>query len=128
SYPDLETIRKTRQQMGERPVILLSTATNPMVFSDIEPDVDAILVDFGVQVEALMEMVSGTSEPSGLLPMQMPRDMVTVEKQLEDVPHDMVPYTDTEGNTYDFTFGLNWEGVIRDGRVEKYERNPKNEN
>jgi beta-glucosidase len=113
--------------MGERPVILLTTVTNPMVFSDIEPDVDAIIAEFGVQVEALMEMVSGTSEPSGLLPMQMPRDMVTVEMQLEDVPHDMVPYTDTEGNTYDFTFGLNWTGVIRDGRVEKYERNPENQ-
>jgi beta-glucosidase len=123
SFPDLETLRKTRKAMGEKPVILVVSVTNPMVFSDIEPSVDAILTDFGVQVEALMEMVSGTSQPSGLLPMQMPENMATVEKQLEDVPHDMVPYTDTEGNTYDFAFGLNWEGVIRDGRVEKYGRN-----
>ena len=79
-----------------------------MVFKEIEPSVDAIFTEFGVQVEALMEIVSGTSEPSGLLPMQMPENMATVEKQLEDVPHDMVPYVDTEGNTYDFAFGLNW--------------------
>ena len=120
SYPDLKTIRQTREAMGDKPVLLMVTVTNPMVFKEIEPSVDAILAEFGVQVEALMEIVSGTSEPSGLLPMQMPENMATVEKQLEDVPHDMVPYVDTEGNTYDFAFGLNWEGVIRDERVLKY--------
>lgn len=123
SFPDLETLFQTRKAMGDKPVILVVTVTNPMVFSDIEPSVDAILTDFGVQVEALMEMVSGTSEPSGLLPMQMPENMATVEKQLEDVPHDMIPYVDAEGNVYDFAFGLNWDGVIQDERVAKYGRN-----
>ena len=122
SYPDLETIRQTREAMGDKPVLLMVTVTNPMVFKEIEPSVDAILAEFGVQVEALMEIVSGTSEPSGLLPMQMPENMATVEKQLEDVPHDMIPYVDMEGNTYDFAFGLNWEGVIMDERVLKYGR------
>lgn len=42
----------------------------------------------------------------------------TVEQQHEDVPRDMVCYTDSEGNTYDFAFGLDWKGVIRDARVE----------
>ena len=123
SFPDLETLFQTRKAMGDKPVILVVTVTNPIVFSDIEPSVDAILTDFGVQVEALMEMVSGTSEPSGLLPMQMPENMATVEKQLEDVPHDMIPYVDAEGNVYDFAFGLNWDGVIQDERVAKYGRN-----
>jgi beta-glucosidase len=27
---------------------------------------------------------------------------------------------DTEGNVYDFAFGLNWSGVINDDRVKKY--------
>ena len=27
---------------------------------------------------------------------------------------------DADGNTYDFTFGLNWSGVIDDERVAKY--------
>lgn len=120
SYPDLQTIRDTRREMGDKPVILVVSITNPMVFSDIEPNVDAILGEFGVQVDALMEIVSGIYEPSGLLPMQMPANMETVESQMEDVPHDMVPYTDAQGNTYDFAFGLNWDGVIRDERVARY--------
>lgn len=67
-----------------------------------------------------MEIISGATEPSGLLPLQMPADMKTVEEQNEDVPFDMTCYTDSEGNTYDFSFGLNWNGVIKDTRTEKY--------
>jgi beta-glucosidase len=67
-----------------------------------------------------MEIISGKAEPSALLPFQMPADMVTVEKQFEDVPRDMIPYTDSEGNVYDFAYGLNWAGIINDSRVEKY--------
>ncbi len=46
--------------------------------------------------------------------------MLTVEKQFEDVPFDMTPYKDSIGNTYDFAFGMNWNGVIEDERVEMY--------
>lgn len=46
--------------------------------------------------------------------------METVEEQCEDVPCDMRPYVDSEGNAYDFAFGLNWSGVIRDERVRRY--------
>ena len=30
-------------------------------------------------------------------------------------------HVDTEGNAYDFAFGLNWSGVIEDERVTKYQ-------
>ncbi|WP_158614837.1 MULTISPECIES: hypothetical protein [Flavobacterium] len=46
--------------------------------------------------------------------------MTTVEKQLEDVPLDMIPYTDASGNVNDFGFGLNWKGVINNARTAKY--------
>jgi beta-glucosidase len=29
-------------------------------------------------------------------------------------------YTDTDGHTYDFAFGMNWNGIIHDARVKKY--------
>ncbi len=70
--------------------------------------------------KAIMDMISGKEEPSVLLPFQMPADTQTVKKQFEDVPRDMTPYKDMEGNSYDFAFGLNWKGVINDDRVEKY--------
>jgi beta-glucosidase len=46
--------------------------------------------------------------------------MKTVELQFEDVPFDMNCYRDSEGNTYDFGFGLNWSGKIADGRAGLY--------
>jgi beta-glucosidase len=120
SFPDLKTIDDTRKAMGNKPIILVVSASNPMVFTDIESKVDGILIEFGVSNSAVLDIVSGAVEPSGLLPLQMPIDMATVEKQLEDVPNDMIPYIDSLGNTYDFAYGLNWKGVIKDKRVEKY--------
>jgi beta-glucosidase len=46
--------------------------------------------------------------------------MKTVEEQSEDVPRDMKCYFDSDGNNYDFGFGLNWKGVINDERAAKY--------
>lgn len=120
SYPDLNTIVDTKKVMNGKPVVVAITVSNPMVFGEFEKEVDAIVGEFGVQIEALLDIVSGKTEPSGLLPLQMPMDMTTVEKQLEDVPHDMIPYRDSNGNVYDFGFGLNWKGVIKDARTEKY--------
>ena len=74
-----------------------------------------------IQDQAVLDVISGKVEPSGLLPHQMPANMATVEKQMEDVPFDMEVYTDGEGNSYDFGFGLNWSGVIQDERTERYQ-------
>ena len=117
---DMRMVNETRAKMGKKPVVVLVDVSNPMVFSEIEKNASAILVHFGVQDQALMDIITGMSEPSGLLPFQMPADMKTVEEQLEDVPRDMKCYTDTDGNMYDFGFGLNWQGIINDGRAAKY--------
>lgn len=106
------------------PVITVIHALSPMIFSEIEPLTDAILVGYGVSDAAYFDIVTGKVEPSGLLPMQQPRDMETVENQDEDVPRDMIPYTDGFGNAYDFAFGLNWRGVINDSRTAKYKVPP----
>jgi len=91
-----------------------------MIFSEIEKNSSAIIVHFGVQDQAIMDIITGGAEPSGLLPFQMPADMKTVEEQFEDVPRDMNCYVDSNGNKYDFGFGLNWKGIISDERIGKY--------
>ena len=116
----LDLILKTRRQMGSKPVIVQVDANRPMVMSEFEGVADAILFGFSVQKQAVLDILSGKAEPSGLLPMQLPADMQTVEEQLEDVTRDMRCHVDSEGNTYDFAFGMNWKGVINDARTEKY--------
>lgn len=117
---DLHTIMTTRKQMGNKPVVVIVNVFRPLVFKEFEPYADAILLRFNINEQPAMDVISGKYEPSGLLPLQMPADMETVERQNEDVPFDMVCYKDEVGNTYDFGFGLNWNGVIRDKRTEKY--------
>lgn len=117
---DMDLVNDTKAKMGDKPVIVSVKVSKPMVFAEIEPNASSILVHMGVQDQALMEIITGAAEPSALLPFQMPADMLTVETQFEDVPRDMKPYTDADGNTYDFAYGLNWNGIINDARVKKY--------
>jgi beta-glucosidase len=118
---DLQSILDTRKVMGRKPVIVVVNASSPMVFNEFETEVDGILISFGVQHQAILEVLTGR-EPSGLLPVTMPASMDVVETQLEDVPHDMQPHRDSEGNLYKFGFGMNWKGVIKDSRTAKYIR------
>ena len=117
---DLAAIKDTVTLMGEKPVVVCVNAFKAMVVSEFEPDVAAIFMGFGTKGSEFLNVISGKVEPSGLLPMQMPASMDTVEAQLEDVPRDMECHVDTEGNEYDFGYGLNWSGVISDARTEKY--------
>ncbi|MDR1117423.1 MAG: glycoside hydrolase family 3 protein [Oscillospiraceae bacterium] len=118
---DLDTLIRVKKEMGDKPVIVVLQLSNPVVPAEFEPFADAIVTTFsGVTSDAVLMTLTGRNEPSALLPFQMPKDMLTVEMQLEDIGRDMLCYTDACGNTYDFAFGMNWSGVIEDDRVEKY--------
>ncbi len=117
-------------------VVVAVKTDNPFIPAELDKVADTILLyfdnnmyhtDIGTDTniqKALYSVVAGQFEPSGLLPFQMPLDMNTVEMQLEDVPRDVDPYEDSQGNVYDFTFGMNWSGVIQDERVTKYNVEP----
>lgn len=123
---DLDFVISIKQALpADAKLILVVDVKNPMIFSEIEPYADVILMGFdSITESAFSRIISGKVEPSGLLPFQMPKDMVTVNKQYEDVPRDMDCYVDAAGNTYDFTFGLNWSGKIDDDRVKRYDVDP----
>lgn len=117
---DMELVVKTKEAMGERPVIVSVKISNPLVMKEIESYADALFVTFDVQNQVVLDLVTGKYEPSGLLPFQMPADMETVEAQAEDTPRDMRCHVDSDNNIYDFGFGLNWKGKIEDERTVRY--------
>ena len=117
---DLDLVIKTRKDMGDKPVVVAVNLTRPAVLSELEPYADAILLRFGVQNQAVLDLISGAYEPSALLPMQMPADMRTVEEQYEDVSLDMRPLVDADGHAWTFGYGLSWSGPIQDHRTERY--------
>jgi len=118
---DLDTLIQVKKEMGNKPVIVVLRMTNPVIPSEFEPYADAIITTFsGTTNDAVFMTLNGQNEPTGLLPFQLPKDMMTVEIQLEDIGRDMQCYTDSCGNVYDFAFGMNWNGIIDDDRVRKY--------
>ncbi|EAR14509.1 glycoside hydrolase family 3 protein [Robiginitalea biformata] len=117
---DLELIRQTVRAMDGKPVIVILKLSNPTVVAEFESAIQGLVLNFNVQDQAVLDVLTGVVEPSGLLPMQMPANMATVEAQFEDVPLDMEPHVDAAGHAYDFGFGLNWDGPIEDARTRKF--------
>ena len=111
---DLDNILNCRKAMGDKPVVVCAALNNPMVMHEFEAETDAILVEFGVSREAVLDVVFGNYEPTGRLPIQLPKNMETVELQCEDKALDMDPHVDEFGNAYDYGFGLNYSGIIKE--------------
>lgn len=105
------------------PIVVALNANLPTIVNEFESLVDAIVVGFSVSDSALFDIINGVHEPRGLLPMQFPANMDTVEANEEDVAGDLECHFDTEGNTYDVAYGLDWSGIIDDDRVETYNPN-----
>ncbi len=119
---DLDLVEEMRKRMGNKPVITVVALKNPTVMAELEPCSDALIVEYGVSSQAVLDVITGRFTPEGLLPVQMPANMETVERQKEDVAFDMECYQDGEGHVYDFGFGMNFDGVIADERVDRYRK------
>lgn len=106
-------------------LILCIDADRPMVFSEIEPAADVILLAFVTPSDTgFANIIKGAVEPYGLLNHPMPASMDAVEALNEDTPRSVECYVDAAGNTYEFAFGLNWSGVIDDDRTATYKADP----
>lgn len=124
NFAAYKTLLDTKEAMGDKPVVVVLNMDNPPAFAELDALAAAALVRFASSDNAVLDILSGKAEPSGLLPIQIPASMAAVERQLEDLPRDLACYVDQDGNTYDFAFGLNWKGPIADGRVAKYRAEP----
>lgn len=116
----LEAVEAAKAVNKDIPVVVALNANGPVIVSEFEDKVDAIVCGFSVSDSAVFDIINGKSEPKGLLPLQFPANMDTVEANKEDVAGDLVCYKDTQGNTYDVAYGLNWSGIIDDERVQTY--------
>ena len=71
-----------------KPVILVMNLKRPSVFTEIANMTQAIVVDFQVQENILLDMIYGEFSPSGKLPFEIPYSIETVKNQKEDLPYD----------------------------------------
>ena len=72
------------------------------VIPDIAANSVALVANFGVTDEVLLELLWGKFNPNGKLPFELPSSMQTVAAQLEDVPYD------SENPLFPFGYGLSF--------------------
>ena len=61
---DLDMVTDTYAKMKGKPVIVSVMMNNPTVFAEFEDKANALLVQFGVQDQALLDILTGVNEPS----------------------------------------------------------------
>jgi beta-glucosidase len=77
--------------VAKKPTVLAINYTNPWVIDEIYNDkkpgnVKAVIATFNTTADALLDIISGTFNPSGKMPFTTPVSEEAVSKQLSDVP------------------------------------------
>ena len=84
------------------PTIVVLYMDRPAVIPEINQEAKALLVEYGANDTAVLDVIFGKASPEGRLPMEMPSSMEAVQKQKTDVPYD------SENPLYPFGFGLSY--------------------
>ena len=97
--PDWAVIQ---QASAKVPTIVTVYLDRPAILTQVKAKASAILGNFGVSDEALLDVVTGRAKPEGKLPFELPSSMAEVEAQAGDLPHD------TKHPLYAFGFGMSY--------------------
>ena len=75
--------------LGRRlPTILVVTLNRPAILTPLVEAVDALLVEFGIADDILLEVLTGERAAEGRLPFELPRSMAAIEASNPDVAND----------------------------------------
>jgi beta-glucosidase len=78
-----------RRVSAQLPTVVTVYLDRPAILTPIRGKARAILANFGVSDDALLDVVAGRAAPVGKLPFDLPSDMASVETQRSDVAHDL---------------------------------------
>ncbi|MEK9613278.1 MAG: glycoside hydrolase family 3 N-terminal domain-containing protein [Flavobacteriaceae bacterium] len=99
----------TQEQLNEfiplfksKPTIVVANLQRPAILTEIDQVAQALIADFDVSNEVILDLIFGNFKPSGTLPIQLPSSMQSVLDQLEDTPFD------AEKALYEYGHGLNY--------------------
>jgi beta-glucosidase len=70
------------------PTVLTVYLDRPAILSGVRDRVSALIANFGVSDDALLDVVTGAARPQGKLPFELPSTMAEVEAQSSARPHD----------------------------------------
>jgi beta-glucosidase len=81
------------------PTIVTIYLDRPAILTPLKDRARAVIANFGVSDEALLDVVTGRASPAGTLPFELPSSMGAVDAQRGDVPYD------SPNPLYPFGFG-----------------------
>jgi beta-glucosidase len=84
------------------PTIVTVYLDRPAILTPIRDRARAVIANFGVSDQALLDVLTGRASPEGKLPFELPASMEAVEAQRPDVPHD------SRRPLYPFGFGRSY--------------------
>lgn len=70
------------------PSVAVPKLDRPLILANVVDRADAVLANYGVSDEVLVETIFGERVPRGHLPFELPSSQAAVEAQFEDVPDD----------------------------------------
>ena len=70
------------------PTIVTVYLDRPAILVSLKERAGALLANFGVSDAALLDVLTGVTNPEGRLPFELPSSMQEVETQRSDLPHD----------------------------------------
>jgi beta-glucosidase len=83
--PDYEAFK---QASAVVPTIVTVYLDRPAILTPIRDRARAVIANFGVSDQALLDVLTGKAFPSGKLPFELPSSMNAVAAQHSDLPHD----------------------------------------
>jgi beta-glucosidase len=70
------------------PTVVTVYLDRPAILTPLQPTVRALIANFGVSDEALIDVLAGRAKPAGKLPFELPSSLDAVAAQRPDMPHD----------------------------------------
>ena len=104
---DNKEFKEIERIMAAVPTIVTVYLDRPAILTPLKEHAAALLGNFGVGDNALLDVVTGIAKPEGRLPFELPSSMSEVEMQRSDVPHD------TAHPLYRIGFGLRYKPETR---------------
>ena len=83
--PDYEQVKLASERV---PTIVTVYLDRPAILTNVRDKVQALIANFGVDDEALLDVLTGRAKAEGRLPFELPSSMAEVEAQSPGQPHD----------------------------------------
>ena len=93
------------------PTIVTVYLERPAILTPIKEKARAIIGNFGVSDDALIDVLVGRASPEGKLPFELPSSMAAVEAQRSDMPHD------SQAPLYPVGYGLRYGSAMGAARA-----------